>query len=93
MKGGIMFISNFPEKRWYLYDTTNGTIVLKHPYKPGMEVPCPHCGKVLAIENYQAQCCGQQFKTGFGEVHQKEPVGQHQKTVGRGWQSLRPYHQ
>ncbi|MFA5866223.1 MAG: hypothetical protein WC975_16240 [Phycisphaerae bacterium] len=82
---------DFPEKLWYFYDNTEGNIVLKHPYQKGMEVPCPYCGKLLAVENYRAQCCNQQFKTGFWEIRQIEPVGKHQKTQGRGWQSLRPY--
>lgn len=81
----------FPDIRWYLYDNCSGRVVLKHPYKPGMDVPCPHCGVVLVVESYEAECCGQVFKTGFGEICQKEAVGTHTKRIGRGWKSLRPY--
>ena len=76
---------------WCLYDDTLGNIVLKHPYKPERPVPCPHCGQTLRIENYRATCCGQEFKTGFGEIRQRAPVGTHQRQSGRGWASLRPY--
>jgi hypothetical protein len=81
----------FPEKRWYLYDDTNGNIRLKHPYWPKIKVKCPYCNKLLTVENYKAQCCGKIFKTGFWEIHQIEPIGKHNKTSGRGWDSLRPF--
>ncbi len=86
-----MTLNQFPEKKWYLYDNTTGSIVLKHPYSRGMEVLCPYCSKPLAVENYRAECCENQFKTGFGEIHQVQPVGKHSKMTGRGWQSLRPF--
>jgi hypothetical protein len=81
----------FPERRWYLYDNTAGKIILKHPYARGAKVPCPHCGAVLKIENYRAACCGHEFRTSFGEIAQRHPVGDHTRTAGRGWQSLREY--
>jgi hypothetical protein len=56
-----------------------------------MEILCPYCNKPFIVENYIAECCGNQFKTGFGEIHQVKPVGNHRKAAGRGWQSLRPY--
>jgi len=81
----------FPDRCWYLYDNTSGRIVLKHPYREGDSVPCPHCDAILAIEDYRAACCGKTFKTGFGEIAQREPVGISQRSTGRGWGSLRPY--
>lgn len=81
----------FPDRRWYLYDNTAGSTVLKHPYRAGDQVPCPHCGSPLAIENYRAACCGKTLKTSFGEIAQREPVGTHERSIGRGWSSLRPY--
>jgi hypothetical protein len=86
-------MNKFPERIWCLYDNLAGKIILKHPYRPGMTVPCPHCGKALAIEKYRATCCGQEFKTSFGEIAQRQPVGEHNRTAGRGWNSLRPYKQ
>ena len=76
---------------WWLYDTTTGNVVLKHPYHRGMKVRCPHCGLELTIKDYRAECCGRSFRTGFGEIAQREPVGKHTKTSGRGWSSLRPF--
>jgi hypothetical protein len=76
---------------WCLYDNTSGRVILKHPWRKGLQVPCPHCGKPLTVENYKAACCNQEFGTGFGEIHQREPVGTHDRTSGRGWFSLRPY--
>jgi hypothetical protein len=84
-------INEFPENRWYLYDNTSGGVILKHPYRPGIKVLCPYCNKPLVIDNYRATCCNNQFKTYFGEIHQIIPVGKHDKTKGRGWQSLRPF--
>ena len=84
-------IGQYPEKKWYLYDTTSGNIILTHPYVNGMTVLCPHCNKPLIIENYTAECCGNQFKTSFGGIRQVKSIGSHNKMVGRGWQSLRPY--
>ena len=87
-----MFPSNFPTKpAWWLYDTTDGRVILKHPYHRGMKVPCPHCGHELTIKDYRAECCGRSFRTGFGAISQREPVGKHTKTSGRGWSSLRPF--
>lgn len=91
-----MFPGIFPPEftakpAWWLYDTTTGNVVLKHPYHRGMKVPCPHCGLELAIKDYRAECCGRSFRTGFGAIAQKEPVGHHTKTSGRGWSSLRPF--
>jgi len=76
---------------WWLYDTTDGRVILKHPYRPGMQVLCPHCGHKLTIKDYRAECCGRTFRTGFGEIAQKAPVGKHTKTSGRGWSSIRPF--
>jgi hypothetical protein len=76
---------------WCLYDNTNGQTVLKHPYWSGLQVPCPHCGKPLKIENYKSTCCGFLFSTGFGEIRQREPFASHTVSHGRGWASLRPY--
>jgi hypothetical protein len=81
----------FPETRWYLYDTTSGQTVLKHPFRPGLTIPCPACGSSLKLENYRADCCGESFRTGFGEIRRVRPVGIHNRQVGRGWASLRPY--
>lgn len=76
---------------WCLYDNMAGQIILKHPFWSGLAVPCPHCSKTLRIDNYKAVCCGYTFRTGFGEIAQREPYGQHKKTDGRGWKSLRPF--
>ncbi len=76
---------------WCLYDNLAGQVVLKHPWRDGLVVECPHCGEPLAVEGYIAHCCGQHFKTGFGEIRQIEPVGTHDRTSGRGWASLRAY--
>lgn len=81
----------FPDSRWYLYDSTSGTTILKHPFRPGMSVPCPHCGQPLLIEGYSAFCCGEQFKTSFGEISQRRPVSTHIRGAGCGWASLRPF--
>jgi hypothetical protein len=76
---------------WCLYDDTSGNVVLKHPYKRGRPISCPHCGQTLQMENYMATCCGQEFKTSFGEIRQRAPLGAHQRHSGCGWASLRPY--
>ncbi len=76
---------------WCLYDSLFGEILLKHPWRKGQEVPCPHCGKTLVIENYRAKCCDHEFKASFGEICQCEPVGKHNRKSGRGWTSIRPY--
>jgi hypothetical protein len=81
----------FPKAIWYLYDDTSGNTVLKHRYREGKSVPCPHCGEPLMVENYRASCCGHAFKTSFGEIRQREPVARHNRRSGRGWASLRPY--
>lgn len=81
----------FPKKIWYLYDNTSGNVVLKHPYSAGISVPCPQCQRPLEIQNYRATCCGKTFKTSFGEISQRERVGEHHRQRGRGWDSLRPY--
>lgn len=81
----------FPQKRWYLYDTTTGTTVLKHPFDSTTPVRCPHCQKALVIENYKAHCCGYDYFTGWGAIQQRQPVCRHDRKSGRGWQSLRPY--
>src|SRR6185369_9355903 len=60
---------------WCLYDDTSGRVVLKHPWRKGMSVPCPHCGKPLAVETNKAACCSQEFRTSFGEIRQREPAG------------------
>ena len=83
----------FPQRIWYLYDNTSGKVILKHPYRRGMTVPCPYCGKSLVIANYRAACCGNEFHTSFGEIAQRQPVGDHNRTSGRGWGSLRPFEQ
>lgn len=84
--------SKFTASRaWWLYDATDGRVILKHPYYPGMHVPCPHCGHELAIKDYRAECCDQAFGTSFGGIAQKEPVGKHTRTSGCGWSSLRPF--
>jgi hypothetical protein len=82
---------NFPEKKWYLYDATDGRIVLKHPFRRGMEIPCPYCGSLLIINDYKATCCGQLFKTAFYEIHQVKPFGYQNRKTKKGWASLRPY--
>ncbi len=76
---------------WCLYDNMAGQVVLKHPWRRGLVVPCPNCGEPMTVENYKAECCGQLFKTAFNEIRQVEPVGTHDRTSGRGWASLRPY--
>lgn len=76
---------------WCLYANLSGQVVLKHPWRAGLVVACPHCGEPLAVEDYKADCCGRSFKTGFGEIRQIEPVGTHDHTSGRGWASLRAY--
>jgi hypothetical protein len=76
---------------WWLYDNTIGNIVLKHPYYRGIKVRCPHCGLELTIKDYRAECCGRSFRISEGEIAQREPVGKHTKTSGRGWASLRPW--
>ena len=81
----------FPEVRWYLYDNLSGAVILKHPYRPGLKIRCPHCGEQLKVERYTASCCGEEFKTSFGEIHQRRAVGIHDRTSGRGWASLRPF--
>jgi len=81
--------NRFPADAWYLYDNTSGDVVLKHPYHPGESVPCPHCGQTLIVDNYRADCCNQEFKTGFGEIRQRQALGSHDRTSGRGWASLR----
>ena len=81
----------FPEKRWYLYDNVSGSTVLKHPYRSGSKVHCPHCGSLLKVRDYSASCCEEVFKTGHGEIHQQRPLETHHHIRGRGWQSLRPY--
>ena len=55
--------------RWCLYDATNGRVLLKHPFRPDLEIPCPHCGMALLVTQYKAQCCGHTFKTSFGEIY------------------------
>lgn len=82
---------NFPQMRWYLYDNTSGKIILKHPYYRNLLVKCPYCDEWLWVEDYQAECCGKTFKTGFWEIHQVEPFGTHNRKSGRGWRSLRPF--
>jgi hypothetical protein len=93
MKGlAGMFPPEFSAKpAWWLYDTTNGHVILKHPDHRGMKVLCPHCGNELTIKDYRAECCERSFRTSFGEIAQREPVGSHNKTSGRGWASLRPF--
>lgn len=83
--------NSFPKKQWYLYDTTDGRIVLKHPYHKNMDIPCPYCGTLLNVIKYKSICCGKLFTTGFWEIKQKEPLGYHKRKSGRGWKSLRPY--
>ena len=81
----------FPEQRWYLYDNISGFTILKHPYKRGRRIPCPHCGRLLKFDQHSASCCNEIFKVGFGEIRRKRPVGIHARVTGRGWDSLRPY--
>jgi hypothetical protein len=76
---------------WCLYDNMAGQVVLKHPWRCGLDVSCPYCGTLLSVDNFAAACCGRQFKTGFNEIRQVEPVGTHDRKSGRGWASLRPY--
>ena len=66
----------FPETRWYLYDNLSGAVILKHPYRLGLKIRCPHCGEQLKVERYTASCCGEEFKTRFGEIHQRRAVGE-----------------
>ena len=82
------------DDNWYLYADTNGNIRLIHRWRSDYEkgsIRCPHCNIPLFFRNYRGFCskCGNEFKTGFGRVYQKNPVGKHNKTKGRGWQSLR----
>lgn len=81
----------FPDWAWYCYDNMSGQTMLKHPYRAGAGVPCPHCGETLRVQDYRASCCGQEFRTSFGEIAQREPVGSHSRKSGRGWKSLRLY--
>ncbi len=81
----------FPKRMWYLYDNTSGNTILKHPYRANDSVPCPYCAEPLLVQNYRAQCCNQEFRTSFGEIAQREPIGQHLRRSGRGWSSLRPF--
>ncbi len=76
---------------WCLYDNLSNQTILKHPWRKGLEVPCPHCGKILNVIEYKAKCCNQEFKVGNGAISQKNPAGIHSKTAGRGWASLRPF--
>lgn len=76
---------------WCLYDNLRGEVILKHPYWRGLHVPCPHCAKELHVDGYRAACCGFTFKTSFGEIHQCEPHGRHDKSSNRGGASIRPY--
>ena len=87
----------FPKEIWFnpvwcLYDNISGEIILKHPWRKGITVLCPHCGKELSVFEYKAQCCGQIFKIGNSEIRQVQPHGYHDKKYGRGWQSLRPFY-
>jgi hypothetical protein len=77
--------------RWCLYDALHGRTVLKHPFRLGLRIPCPQCQQPLQVSQHKASCCGYNFKTNFGEIHQTEPVGAHNRKSGRGWESLRPY--
>ncbi len=76
---------------WCLYDNLSGKIILKYPWRKGLTVPCPYCGKPLVFSQYKAICCGKDFRISFGEVSQRQPIGSHNRTKGRGWVSLRPY--
>ena len=79
---------------WFLYDSTNGDIVLIRPYSKGEETPCPHCGKTLDIVTYRASCCNRVFRTGWHRtIRQQEPLGKHNKKIGRGWKSIRPFNE
>lgn len=86
----------FPDKiyhnpTWCLYDNTSGKTILKHPWRKGIKVNCPHCDKLLNFEKYKANCCGHSFGISFNEVSQHEPIGTHDRITGRGWDSIRPY--
>ncbi len=59
---------------WCLYDTMSGQTILKYPWREGQEVPCPHCGNRLLFKNYVANCCGEAFRSGSGEIHQNAPL-------------------
>lgn len=85
-----MINSPFPDEKWYLYNTNRGSIVLKHLYRPGLTVLCPHCHKPLIVNKYFARCCQHTFKCSFGEIAQVDAIGGHNKTI-TGWRSLRPY--
>lgn len=86
----------FPREIWYnpvwcLYDNTSGNIILKHPWRKGLDVLCPYCGKVLRVADYKAICCNQEFRISHHEISQIKPIGTHQRKTGRGWASIRPY--
>ena len=76
---------------WCLYDNTSGKIILKHPWQRDKAVRCPYCGEPLDVQNYRATCCGQEFRTSFGEIAQRAPFGTHTRETGCGWSSLRPF--
>ncbi len=40
---------------WCLYYNLSGQVVLKHPWRDGLVVECPHCGEPLAVEGYEAR--------------------------------------
>lgn len=84
------------DDRWYLYDDTLGNIKLVHRWREDYEqgtIYCPDCDEPLFFKEYKAKCskCGEEFRSGFGQVYRVKPFGSHKKKTGRGWQSLRPY--
>lgn len=76
---------------WFLYNDTKGQTRLKHPFWTGAEVLCPHCGQILQLSNYRAECCSKHFHTSMHECSQVEPFGPHSHTGCRGWASLMLY--
>ena len=83
-------MDNFPGNAWFTYVALDERVLLKHRYCRGSSVACPHCGKPLEVSEYQARCCDQTFKIGFGEITQQKPIGI-SKERPRGWKSLKPY--
>ena len=85
-----------PDDRWYLYDDTRGQTKLIHRWREDYEqgtIHCPDCNVPLFFKDYSAKCakCGEEFRSGFGQVYRVRAAGFHEKKYGRGWKSLRPY--
>lgn len=85
---------------WHLYDDLKGRTLLRFPLSCTLEtlivpprewrpVPCYSCGAHLRFVKYRAHCCGEEYKINFGDVTRIREWGTHDRTSGRGWNSLR----